>query len=1423
MALDPLTTGIAKSASSAAIRPTVGFLRKQVVRRGAAFADLTPLGTADPELDEALGILRGGSSSLPAAIVAKLKGWISDCPDSFADHVARVFIGDGRVVELVKSGARGLLRGHEIDAERARARELHAEIFGGDGIYGETLVEDAIAFAAMTLLAHLTPADRQAMELIVDLGSEVRGGFAQVIERIDALKASPFAAPVEGEAFDNVVTAGTMGLRRRRMLPITELPDEAVAFGQRVRTGLRLASPEVRGEAFREVAALLIRAGRAEEASPWIADAESVGADVANERARVAMSEDRVDDALRLLRDRSDPLSRGLLLDAIAKRDGDAAALTHFKDNFRGQDLTGHALQTTATRMLLAGDAAGSAELLDGATDAQIDENPVLLYIRARHRLSRAVPPDIGRRLIEHEGMLPRRTDLRDDVEGRRLLGEVVSDLKRLAPLLMALGAPDFGALVEVNLIALRLNAAEPAEREVARAEFVGRMADPAEAMHLAPVARMYGVELDWAPIRAALTEAEKLGGLDDAQLRAAFTIIMDEGEPAEVANFVHRYRERLEPYSTHGSVVAIEVEALAKAGRQAEAISLLEAERATLGEETATFLETTFAELAGADTVQARLDQFERSCSTHDLEVLVGTMGRSEDPRLGEYLAKLWRVRRQVSDARRACDAFVQAGMEREAEAFLEEIGDEAVADLRLRTHLAWARYRQGRLGEAEAKLAALDDMGVDDANTRQLRVLIAIETGRWRELEPHVQVQLAARADREPDELLAAARIARAIGSAATIDLLRAAVAKDPTNGRIAVQAYWIATEAGIERSAEVGGWFGTALADKERSGLVPSTGLDQVIEMMSSSRSEADRISGLINTAAVPMFMGIGAMGGTQSALVIRQMPSNAAETDSRRRSVVPLFAGNRALRYDLRPASISFDPLSILVLDQLRLLDLAIDAFDEVVLPSGTLHSFFEDLAKAAHSQPSRVVQAQAIRDAVSGGLIIVEDAQPTNGSGGADAEGVDEEFAALHAAAVGRNGYVVDTAPLHPTGRLDVTVDPSPYADRLLSPAGVVAALSANGTISRSAASVASSAVAGSGGPFDAEPVLARGRPLFMSGLAVQYLSDAELLPDLKAYAGELRTLKATIEHADREIAGGAVAEVIRAGIERVRATLARAIADGRARVGPARRLEDEEARESGRRESLVRMSPVMSVLRDAAGVDAFVCDDRAMNKYPETVDRTGHKVTFITTADLLGILRGIDVIDEDAVEAARERLRRSGAGMVPVDPLELKQATLASDWSVGPNAELRAIRDSIHLPIARKVLQLPEERPWLRAVSLAIAYSIRSAWIEIEDDDEAERAANYLLDLLPDPAALSAHEQSPDLQDWIAEVTRFSIWAFAVVYELREPRIERHRRWFETRVESLASARDPGAIAAVAATLYASMIEPMDLDEDDVD
>jgi tetratricopeptide (TPR) repeat protein len=1405
MAVDPGTALTAlKSVASAAVKPTVGFFRLQYSRRGAEFADIAAASGAEPELAEAIAVLSGTAETLPSALVAKLKGFASARPGTFDDPNARRFVQDDRVASLIKSGARKLLRNDNLDAEHQAAREIYTELFDEEGAFGETLIDDGIAFATMTLLAHLTPGDRQTLEVVIAFRGEMSERFDQLSDQIAAKDA---AGKIEAAPFDAVIRAETRRLRQQRMLDNPAYPERALALGTRVEAGLHLADPQVRADAFREVAIVLSRVERIPEAERWIEKAEVLGADVVCERARIAMAAADWDGALRTLRGRADPASRSLLVDCLAGRDGDEEALAYYEAEFTPSDLTGHALQNLAARMINAGRYDDAFHLFEQASPDQIDENPVLLYLRGRHRISRAVAPDLAKRILEYDGLIPWPHDLHGDAAGLRQLEQALSDFKQLQPLLPALEADDFSSLVDMNVTFLSLSVGDEVERAQAQSALLAQLEIPAKAAQLVPLATMFGIEADWTSLKAALKEAEKLGGFDDTQLRAAFALAMEGGDPQALAAFVRRYRERIQPFLSTGSAVALEIEALAMSGQMAAAKELLEAEREALEPKVQAFLIATLTELEGSDAVPMRLEQFEESGSTHDLVILVEAMRRARDSRLGEHLIELWRRRRQVQDAQHALDTLIQAGDESRAEEFLEELGDEARNDPGLQIHLAWARFRQGRLDDAESELKAIKAGGVDDVNTRHLAVMLAIETGRWAELEPLVQHQLAVVGDRSASELIGSAKIARTMGSAVTLDLLRAAVALKADDTATHLAAYTIATEAGLDHHSEVGSWLAAALANSDGSKLIQKTGLEEVLEIMRANRANADRVGGLVNAAEVPLFVALAELGGTQSELVIRQMTSNSAVTDSRRRTVVPLFAGNRALRADFQPSSISLDPLAILVLDYLGLLATTIDAFD-VVLPAGTLHSFFEDLGKAAHSQPSRVAQARKHKESATSGVINVEAFEV-----GEDNGPVDNEFAALFAAAEARDGYLIDTAPLYPPQNLSVEVDLAPYSKRLISPVGLIEALKTAGVISQATAKEARLRIAGSGEAFPDEPELQPDKPLFLTSLALQYLSDANILGTAKAHSGTLIVSSRTIEIADAEIAQGAAAEPIRKSIESIKAVLADAIAGKRVRIGPARQAKGDKARNGNMRPEF---SPVMNVMRDAAGVEAFVCDDRAMNKYDQSTDQKGHSLTFLTTADLLVMMRKLGKIDDDDLSAAREKLRKGGAGLMPLEPTELADAVRNSNWKIGPNAELRAIRDSVHLPFARRMLQLPNERPWLRMVSLSIAFAIRTAWQQIADDEDAEGAANWLLDLLPDPVGWTAGDVSPDAPTWITDVSRHSLWAIASIFDMPPSRVERYRLWFAARVEPRFAVVDPGALEAVARTLYKFLSAPIE-------
>lgn len=1413
MVLDPHIVLTGKALVSAGAKSSLSKLRLQIARRGAGLADLTTLGGTDQELDEAIAVLRGVAETLPQAVALKLKGFLSQRPDTYVDADSQRFIEDERVVALVKTGARKTLAKQDVAEEREQARAIHAELFGADGYFGETLLEDAVHFSTLTLLAHLTPADRIVMDVLGQRDEELLREIREISGQITALDQREVrpAPTVDITLLDAAVSDETRRLRRQRFVHGKDLVPRAEALAVRLDDGLQLATPEVKAAAFQQIAVAFARADLPDAAEPWIAKAEVLGADVTCERARIALAREKPDAAMLLLRDRTDPISRSLLIDAIHKRDGEAAALKYYEDKFHAGDLTGHALQAMAWRLANAARIDEAEALLFGATPEQVDDNPILLYVRARFGIAGTLPEDVAARFRNSDGLIPPPDEVRDDGPGQARLIAARADLVALRIALSDLDAADFLSMVDINIQFLDLNIGSSDDRRRSREALAARLADPDVGMELVPLGSIYRVEADWAPIRARLEQAEQLGGYDDFQLRAAFALTMRNDKPREIAAFIRKYREPLKAHQTSEVVVSIEIEARARSGDLEGAKELLEQERAMLGETAAAFLDTTIAETEGGDSIAMRLAQFEASGSTHDLQILVNVLGGAGDDRVGDYLIQLWQRRHQLEDARRACDLLVGAGKDAEVEAFLEELGDLAREDNHLHIHLAWARQRQGRLLESAIELRALTAAGIDEQNTRRLTIILAIEMGRWSELEPFLQKELASEADRSANHLMAMAQIAQTIDSPTTMALVRAAIAKAPDDVGLNMTGYSTAVAAGVERTAEVNTWFMRAIAGASEDGPVQKREFSDLLELVKDSHAHSERVTELINTAQVPLFLALKPMNMTQSALIRLNLPENGEATDSRHRNVLPLFAGNRVLENDLMPNSIAFDPLALLVLDHLGLLQSAISAFDDVVLPAGTLHSFFQDMGKSGPSQPSRIAQARAIKDRAASGMLSVEtlpSADPVLTAA------VGKGFAQLYAAAEVRDGYVIATAPLHPPTDPAETVDPARFAARLLSPLGLVGSLLAAGVLSRAHAADATAALGGSGPAWPAEPAPTSGKPFLLTSLAVQYLSDVGLLPILSAYAGSLIVLPEVVAQADSEIAAGQAAAKVRQGIERIREPLAAAIAQGEVRVGPARfgrdEIEDDEDDTQDRR----MMGPVVSAMRDSGGIEALVCDDRAMNKYVQFTDRDDRVVPFLTTPDLLVILHRKNVIDDNALASSREKLRLGGAGLMPVDPHELVAEARASNWTIGPNAELRAIRDSIHLPLARRILQLPNERTWFKAVSMNLGFAIRRIWQEATDADSAERAATYLFEMIPDPDAWSANDPSPDRNLWVQDVSRTTLWAIASIFDLPEDRVSAFHQWFEGHVAPGAERRDPGVMNVVARTLSQFLTTP---------
>lgn len=1437
--MDPLFTGTAKAGVSASVKPTLRFVRTQWARRAAAYADLSTLGSADKEMDEALAVLKGQSDKLPQTIWARLKGLFSDRPASFSIENASHFISDDRVIELVKSATRKTFADEDIytecQAARARYAELYddAELYEGSAPFGERLLEDAVAFTFATLVAYLTPGDRILLETLtsqisdakIELLQNMSAGFAEISSKVAEISQKGLASDstdirsqVDAVAVDNAVLWETKRFKRRRFIQDDKLIDDSRSFANRLQKGLSFGTPMIRAEAFKELAIIFARDELIDEANAALGSATSIcDIDVTPERARLLMLQKDFDSALTLLRGRVDPASISMFIQAVCLRDGGEEAIAYYIEHHNANELTGHALHWLSMQMSGLERYTEAKDLLHRATPDQIDENPLILFERGRLCMALAMAPDVAARFLKTHGLIPRPDDYRNDQTGQQLLSEAISNFRDLLEAAADLDANDLQAILDQQILGLRLSLQDATERQSAEADLKVRLSDPNEAIDIAPLALLYKVDFDWSGLKAQLDHAERFGGLDTRQLRTAFALAMRSNSPAKVAEFVERHETGLNAFMRNEEVTGIRIEALAKSDRVDEALELLEQIQPSIEPDFFAFLKTTIDEHQGVNSVSARLAHFEQSDKTHDLEILISSLSEKMDSRLGHYLTLVWQRKHQLEDAAKACDAFMLHSQTGALDEFLGTLADHITQHHHLGIHEAWKFQRQGELSKALAVLDRLKAEGADNHNIRQLRVSILLELGRWSELEPFLQSELSAKESRSPRTLMSAAQLATALESPSALPLVRASLDKEDQSPQLFLAAYYAALNMGAERNAEVNCWLKAAIDGSEKDGPVWTKDIDDAVELMRESQERSEKLNTMIMAAELPLSLAAKPLNVTLSAIYLGQAWENRQNTDPRKHNLIPAYAGNR-LFWDLPDDPvISFDVTSLLTLQSIGILDKTLSAFSKVVLPAGTMSQIFQDYSEARHTQPSRVQQAQEIKRLIASKILTVEKCDRPSEEMENE---VGAEFARLYQAAAKTDSYVIDTVPLRPPDKLKETIDPSRFADRLMSPKGLIAKLNDNGDLSDIVANQALAAIFGSGEEWPGEPSLASGKPLYLSMTASHYLADAEILPRLKSVFGQLVILPDVEDLANREIADSTRAAVVRDQVEQLRASVATAIEKGTIRIG---KLTSEATTESEDEDTRREIGPLFNALQDISGADIFVCDDRALNKNGIFADKTGTSVNTAISLDVLRHLEAKGAITNSEFQAAIEKLYESGFTLVPVDYQELIKAACASNWNVGPNATLRQIRNSIHLPLVRGLIKLPEERHWFRSSVLSIAIAIRHVWTEIVDVDHAMRAATYLYDMIPDVRAWSAKENSTDKDVWAQEVTRSSVYMFGSAFMLPESHVEKYQNWFDNYVGPKESKRDPGVMNAVAKALFETLSKPVKLSDLEAD
>ncbi|MCB4863137.1 hypothetical protein K7W03_26545 [Sphingobium sp. PNB] len=475
----------------------------------------------------------------------------------------------------------------------------------------------------------------------------------------------------------------------------------------------------------------------------------------------------------------------------------------------------------------------------------------------------------------------------------------------------------------------------------------------------------------------------------------------------------------------------------------------------------------------------------------------------------------------------------------------------------------------------------------------------------------------------------------------------------------------------------------------------------------------------------------------------------------------------------------------------------MLESALQFFPKATLAAGTMPHLFSDYIRSQRGQRSRFEQAQRVKTVIDSGAINVVALHSSD----------DDELPELSWAKA-NDGIYVHSYPISKPGSLgEQTIDCSADLTWLASPYGLIRALESVGELDEAEAGAATSSIASYGQPWPDEVNLDLSRLLFLDGLTLNALDHANVLDRLLAIDVTLSISANAQKLVEQEISQFVRAQKPLQAIDKVRETLAAAVAQGRAQHGSFRRNASDEAEEDSEAEP----GTLMALLSDASGFDALVSGDGMINRTGQLTDRNGISRPILNVIDVIDQLLASGAIAANQRQVARRTLREAGVALVPVEIDEIVQAAGQGDWSGGPGRDLRAILASIHLPLIRKAVILPDEQYWLGNVAACMTIAIKRCWATLPLN-KARPAATWLLKAMPDIVGYVGDDGELDLRNWASNARAALHATLAQPIEVPEERLEDYFDWHQSRVAPQFEGRDRAIKPMVLAALSKAII-----------
>lgn len=848
--------------------------------------------------------------------------------------------------------------------------------------------------------------------------------------------------------------------------------------------------------------------------------------------------------------------------------------------------------------------------------------------------------------------------------------------------------------------------------------------------------ALQFGIKLDLDAVERDIDREIAInGGITRDVALARFSLALTKPKLPEIATYIREHRDQLAAHIDQKLLWVSEIEVLSRAGLTEEAIDVVdEAVEQGISDTEKSELQRIIAEAGGPEAVESRKAQFSRTGALSDLIALVNLL--EEHNRWNElckYGAQLFEETHACEDAERLVKALNYSNKSGALVRFLRNNSNFLSQSSYLRLAFAWGLYYEGLLLESRTELCKLGN-DLDNLDRRSLQVNLKIATGNWSALADYVAEEYRNRNEREPNELLRVAQLALTLNLSQAKDLVFEAAARGADDPAILSASYFMATEAGLDDDPRVFQWLEKASELSGEDGPIQRLNLRDLLNLKPEWDRRESETSRLLTRGKIPLFLAAQSLNRTLIDFTIFPALANLSEQDPRRRIGIAAYSGKRAaLEFDVRGKVIAVDATALLTLSFLKVLDLALDAFEVVYIPHSTLSWLFQERRHATFHQPSRIANAHIVRDFLATELLEKFSAS-TDASSDLCSQ-IGDDLAAMIAEAEKRRNsdqpqhLVVRPAPVHRIASLmEEEADLSGHAAVLSSCLAVVESLRHAGQITAEEEKRARNYLKLHERPWPQQPFIADGATLYLDDLAVTHLLHLGMLGKLKAAGFRAVVAPREVSETDALISYERNSEEVREVIERLRASLNVRIESGQVRVGRMGSLEEYK-------DNSISQHPSVDILALAPDCDAAIIDDRFLNQHA-SFDSDGAQSQVISTIDLLDALGAAGILSDDDILEHRTRLRKAGYFLISVSEQELKRclsdSTVASG-NVVETAELKAVRESILRVRMSKWLQLPEEAPWLDATLKAFARVLKDLWVDDADIEDITVRSDWLV------------------------------------------------------------------------------------------